>query len=738
MERQSSSNLFERSSDRFAALESRMLVSSDGAAAQEFTIGFRPPSNPPSSSAMEFLHRSPSPSMAAAAHTAGEGMRSPSPSPGGGGASAAAKRKQSPLPNPPAASPDKPDKRPKPVPSPGSKRASSRSPDVGSASASASVNTPSTSGGLRIDNFFAPKATVPGKGAAAAAAASPAPMRTLPVAPVASAAPSSSSSGPAQADSGAGARELREAQAAAEEHKQASDAARRQLAQGQAELEQAKLEAEAAHGAMAGMKEEIASLRDDATQERARQATGRSALREALREQCWRARAEARERLARESVRLGRLTPGGGAFRSGWVPKQGTAMALLQRRERSLEQRKAALEEDKKLLRKRKGGSGKAGAAGAADAAAAAEEAAELQDLEEAVKLRGSLLSREQTELAAEKKQLEREAHEHFTELQLMQDLDGLSDELRDCPSLPASGVVHEPRAPSNRADPGRFVLLDLIGTGGFATVFRAYDLQRHEFVACKLHSIGAQWTQARKDDFVRHVEREIDITVEMRHRRIVETYAAFELHEQAFVSVMPYCNGGSLADLLRRQGALPEKDAKSVLVGVLHGLRHLHSQREPIIHYDLKPANILFDDGEVKLSDFGLAKVMGADGGDTSQRGSMALTSYGSGTHGFLPPECYEGETSRICPKVDVFSAGVVFFVALFYPHKPFFTNATQEQIMRMKPHDIRAETQLLEFPGKVSAEAQAFLRRCLAPRRDDRPDVKALLDDPYFARSK
>ena len=56
----------------------------------------------------------------------------------------------------------------------------------------------------------------------------------------------------------------------------------------------------------------------------------------------------------------------------------------------------------------------------------------------------------------------------------------------------------------------------------------------------------------------------------------------------------------------------------------------------------------------------------------------------------------------------------------------------------MRMKPHDIRAETQTLEFPGKVSAEAQAFLRRTLAPRREDRPDVLALLDDPYLARSK
>jgi len=311
-----------------------------------------------------------------------------------------------------------------------------------------------------------------------------------------------------------------------------------------------------------------------------------------------------------------------------------------------------------------------------------ASEALELQDLEEGAKLRAALLERERLELVTVKKQLEREAHEHFSELQLLQELDAVSEELRNCPSLPESGVVHEPGALSNRPDPGRFVLLDLIGTGGFATVFKAYDLQKHEWVACKLHSVDSSWTEARKNDNLLPISPHISLYLPIppyislylpispyiscrrarttscatssarstspsrsatgapfletrtlprdpQHpsprdphphphptptatphpdanpsRRIIETSAAFELHNSAFVSVMPYCNGGSLADLLRRNGPLPEKDAKSVIVQVLHGLRHLHGQKEAVIHFDLKPANILFHEGEVKLGD--------------------------------------------------------------------------------------------------------------------------------------
>jgi len=102
------------------------------------------------------------------------------------------------------------------------------------------------------------------------------------------------------------------------------------------------------------------------------------------------------------------------------------------------------------------------------------------------------------------------------------------------------------------------------------------------------------------------------------------------------------------------------------------------------------------------------------------------------------LPPECYEGESSRICPKVDVFSAGVVWFTMLFYPAKPFFADASQQQIMKMSSHSMRTEAQRLAIPDckpALSKEVQEALRRCLAPSRADRPDAAALLRDPYFA---
>jgi serine/threonine protein kinase len=74
--------------------------------------------------------------------------------------------------------------------------------------------------------------------------------------------------------------------------------------------------------------------------------------------------------------------------------------------------------------------------------------------------------------------------------------------------------------------------------------------------------------------------------------------------------------------------------------VQVVSALRYLSERRPPVIHYDLKPANIMLHDGGVRLTDFGLAKVMDDPGGNSV---GMALTSQGAGTYYYLPPECFE-----------------------------------------------------------------------------------------------
>ena len=431
----------------------------------------------------------------------------------------------------------------------------------------------------------------------------------------------------------------------------AAAASEREAAEGlRTELEQSKVEVEAARAAIEGMRSEIVDIRGEQEQEAQRQAAGREALRAALRERCFKARAETRERLARESIRLGTLELDGKAFGgAGWVQKDGTSLLHLAERERSLEGRRAALEEDRKALRKRRAASTKSGGASGGGAGggggdghsmsgegAAEGEAAslELLDREEAVNFRASLLAKERAELAAERKQLEREAQEHFHELRLAHELESLEPGwLRDCPSLPTEGAVYEPsrRARTRAKSAQRFVFLELIAQGGFSCVFKAYDLQRQQYAACKIHRMTDGWADARKEAFVRHVEREMEITVGVRHHRVVETFAAFEVSQSTVVSVMTYCNGGSLADLLRKQGALSERDAKSVMLQLLCGLRHLHVRAEPIIHYDLKPANILFHDGELKLSDFGLSKVMAPPPAPPPPRRSPAAQAWSS-----------------------------------------------------------------------------------------------------------
>uniref|UniRef100_A0A8C0JRP7 Tousled like kinase 1 n=1 Tax=Canis lupus dingo TaxID=286419 RepID=A0A8C0JRP7_CANLU len=201
------------------------------------------------------------------------------------------------------------------------------------------------------------------------------------------------------------------------------------------------------------------------------------------------------------------------------------------------------------------------------------------------------------------------------------------------------------------------------------------------------------------------------------------------------FCTVLEYCEGNDLDFYLKQHKLMSEKEARSIVMQIVNALRYLNEIKPPIIHYDLKPGNILLVDGtacgEIKITDFGLSKIMDDDSYGVD---GMDLTSQGAGTYWYLPPECFVvgKEPPKISNKVDVWSVGVIFFQCL-YGRKPFGHNQSQQDILQ--ENTILKATEV-QFPVKpvVSSEAKAFIRRCLAYRKEDRFDVHQLANDPYL----
>jgi serine/threonine protein kinase len=186
----------------------------------------------------------------------------------------------------------------------------------------------------------------------------------------------------------------------------------------------------------------------------------------------------------------------------------------------------------------------------------------------------------------------------------------------------------------------GRFVLREELGRGAQATVWLAHDERLERDVALKLLSPEAdtlavtQWLHE-----ARAVSR-------LSHPNIVPVFEADEHAGQPYL-VFELVRGRTLADALRRNGAMAQRDAGNLMVGVLDALRTAHEQG--IIHRDLKPSNILLDaQGRARVMDFGIAARV-AEAGD----GRIV------GTPGYMSPEAAQGLPPT--PQMDVFSAGML-----------------------------------------------------------------------------
>ncbi|KAM7275055.1 hypothetical protein ACFE04_016921 [Oxalis oulophora] len=420
-------------------------------------------------------------------------------------------------------------------------------------------------------------------------------------------------------------------------------------------------------------------------------------------------RQEARLKVRQDSLRLGSV----GVSRAGTVIsetwEEGQALKDINLHLRRLLEDKEAVERQRKLSKKRPHDKGD----GTEAEPGLQEEYLLTQD--EIFKFRLSSIKREEEAALRERDRYELEKGRHIREMKRIRDEDGS-------------------RFNNFQILNHRFALLNLLGKGGFSEVYKAYDLVEHRYVACKLHGLNVHWSEEKKQSYIRHALREYHIHKTLVHHHIVRLWDTFEIDQNTFCTVLEYCSGKDLDAVLKATPVLPEREARIILVQIFQGLVYLNKRAQKIIHYDLKPGNVLFDEfGVAKVTDFGLSKIVEDDVGSQG----MELTSQGAGTYWYLPPECFElTKTPFISNKVDVWSAGVLFYQMLF-GKRPFGHNQTQEKILR---EDTIIKARKVDFPTRpaVSNEAKELIRRCLTYNQVDRPDVLTIAQEPYLTFSK
>ena len=210
----------------------------------------------------------------------------------------------------------------------------------------------------------------------------------------------------------------------------------------------------------------------------------------------------------------------------------------------------------------------------------------------------------------------------------------------------------------------GRYQLGQSIGHGGMAEVYVALDTRLGRTVAVKV--MRADF--ANDQIFLSRFRREAHAVAQMNNPNIVSIYDSGEEDiptanggtERVPYLVMEYVKGQTLRDIIKVNGALSQRDAEQVMLGVLNALEYSH--RMGVIHRDIKPGNIMISEqGVVKVMDFGIARAL--DDSAATMTKSQGVV----GTAQYLSPEQARGETVDM--RSDLYSAGCVLYEMLTRP---------------------------------------------------------------------
>ena len=254
---------------------------------------------------------------------------------------------------------------------------------------------------------------------------------------------------------------------------------------------------------------------------------------------------------------------------------------------------------------------------------------------------------------------------------------------------------------------------------GGMSRVFVVRDLKLDRRIVVK-----AFHEELAESFSIERFNREIMVSAGLQHPNIVPVLAA-GVADSAPYFTMPFVEGESLHQLIRSKGRLGTREAISILRGVAHALAYAH-ERE-IVHRDIKPANVLISSGTAVLTDFGVAKALGAGstgGGADLTRAGMSL-----GTPTYMSPEQVAAET--VDHRTDIYSFGVMAFEMV--TGTPPFTGSIQTVLAA---HLSQPAPSAATLRDDIPAPLASLISRCMEKSPQDRPqsavEMVEVLDDP------
>ena len=269
--------------------------------------------------------------------------------------------------------------------------------------------------------------------------------------------------------------------------------------------------------------------------------------------------------------------------------------------------------------------------------------------------------------------------------------------------------VVTAPDIPGHRVG-------GVLGSGGFATVYRAWQLAVGREVAVKVDN-RVLLTERDQRRFFREVTAAGRLS---GHPHVIDIYHAGTLDDGRPYLVMELCPAGSLDDMLRRHGPMDATQVRDIGVKIADALAAAH--QAGVLHRDIKPANILVNRyGVVGLSDFGLASIIAAGGDQTASRDAL--------TPAFSAPEGFRGEAPTAL--ADIYALGATLYALLTGRPPSFGADGRVPSLMTiMARHDKPVD----DVPG-TPPEFMALLRRSLAPDPAARPQTAAAFRDALLA---